>query len=134
MAIAIIPIDADPCAESREGWLSMSKADELVCELFNEPVDPKHYCHNWFDKFWYFDWCNVKVFLHFNHNYVFEFKTADKAVLHFLRHCLHTPCGDDEVPFWQQVDSTIEYVQCYVEPIIRMFYDKGYKIVSLNIG
>ena len=133
MAIAIIPIEADPCAK-REGWLTMNQADEMVCELFNKPVDPKHYCNNWFDAFWYFDWSNVKGFYQFDSNYVYDgFKTADKAVLHFLQNCLHTPYEKDQA-LWDCVEDSITYVKKYIEPIIRMFYSRGYKIVSLNLG
>ena len=133
MAIAIIPIEADP-TQKREGWLTMNQADELVCELFNEPVDEKHYCHNWFDKFWYFDWNNVKGFIHFDSNYAYDFKTADDAVIHFLKHTLHPTSFGDDIPFWDTINASIDYVRCYIEPIIRMFYNKGYKIVSLNLG
>jgi hypothetical protein len=133
MAFAIIPVEANPCAE-REGWLTMNQADEMVCELFNEPVDPKHYCHNWFDSFYYFDWYNVKGFYHFKDDYVYDgFKTADKAVLHFLQHCLHTPY-EKNLTLWDCVEDSVEYVKKYIEPIIRMFYDKGYKIISLNLN
>ena len=133
MAIAIIPIEADPCAK-REGWLTMCQADELVCELYNEPVDDKHYCHNWFNKFWYFDWSNLQGFVRCKSNYGYAFETADEAIIHYLKHLLHPTAFGDDLPLWQQVDSSIEYVQCFIEPIIKMFYEKGYKIASLNIG
>lgn len=131
MAIAIIPIEADP-TKGREGWLTMNQADEMVCKLFNEPVDPKHYCRNWFDSFFYFDWSNVKGFYNFESNYAYDgFKSADKAIIHFLKHSLYA-WKDKEL--WQSVDDTINYVKIFIEPIIRMFYNEGYKIVSLNLG
>ena len=131
MAFAIIPMEANPCAE-REGWLTMNQADELVCELFNEPVDPKHYCKGWFDAMIYFDWYTVKHQYDFESNYAYDgFKTADKAVLHFFQNSIYL---DKDKSFWQNVADAQAYVQKYIEPIIRMFYDKGYKIVSLNLG
>ena len=132
MAIAIIPQNENPEGK-QDNWLSMGEADKLVCELFNEPVDEKFYCHNWFDRFVYFDWYNVKKFYRFKSDYAYPFETADKAVLHFLQHCLHTPYEEGET-LWQSVDGSISYVKKHIEPIIRMFYDKGYKIVSLNEG
>ena len=132
MAIAIIPINENPDGK-RDNWLSMNKADEMVCELFNEPVNPKFYCQNWFDRFIYFDWYNVKGFIRFESDYAYSFETADKAIIHFLRHCLHEPYEKGET-LWESVDDSISYVKQHIEPIIRMFYDKGYKIVSLNVG
>ena len=132
MAIAIIPINENPNGK-QDNWLSMNKADEMVCELFNEPVHPKFYCQNWFDRFIYFDWKFVKGFIRFENNYAYPFPTADEAILHFLQHCLHTPYENGET-LWQSVDDSISYVKQHIEPIIRMFYDKGYKIVSLNVG
>lgn len=133
MAFAIIPINEKPDG-NQDNWLSMHKADEMVCELFGVEPDPKWYCNNWFDSFYYFDWYNVKGFYHFESNYAYDgFKTADKAVLHFLQHCLHTPFEEGQT-LWDCVDGAITYVKKYIEPIIRMFYDKGYKIVSLNLG
>lgn len=130
MAIAIIPQNENPEGK-QDNWLSMGEADKLVCELFNEPVHPRLYCHNWFDRFVYFDWYNVKKFYRFKSDYAYSFETADKAVLHFLHHCLHTPYEKGET-LWESVNYSIEYVKQHIEPIIRMFYDKGYKIVSLN--
>ena len=130
MAFAIIPINANP-NETQENWLTMRQADEMVCELFNEPVHPKHYCHNWFDNFFYFDWRNVKGKYNFESEYAFSFSTADKAVLHCFK-CFLVTWKD--TPLWDEVENTKRYVQKEIEPIIRMFYDKGYKIVSLNIG
>lgn len=133
MAFAIIPINEKPDG-NQDNWLSMNKADEMVCELFNKPVDTKHYCNNWFDSFYYFDWYNVKGFYHFESEYAYDgFETADKAVLYFLQRCLHTPYEKDQT-LWNCVDGTITYVKKYIEPIIRMFYEKGYKIISLNLG
>ena len=132
MAIAIIPINENPNGK-QDNWLSMNKADEMVCELFNEPVNPKFYCQNWFDHFIYFDWYSVKGFIHFESDYAYSFETADEAVIHFLQHCLHTPYENGET-LWQSVNGSISYVKRHIEPIIRMFYDKGYKIVSLNVG
>ena len=133
MAIAIIPINEKPNG-NQDKWLSMNKADEMVCELFGVEPDPKHYCNNWFNAFWYFDWSNVKGFYHFESNYAYDgFETADKAVLHFLQRCLYTPYEKNQT-LWDCVNSAITYVKKYIEPIIRMFYDKGYKIVSLNLG
>ena len=131
MAIAIIPIEADP-TKGREGWLTMNEADKLVCDLFGVEPDPKWYCNNWFDSFWYFDWYTVKRQYDFESNYAFDgFKTADKAVLHFFKNSIYL---DKEKDFWQSVTDAQTYVKKYIEPIIRMFYDKGYKIVSLNLG
>ena len=130
MAFAIIPINANP-NETQENWLTMRQADEMVCELFNEPVHPKNYCHNWFDNFFYFDWRNVKGKYNFESKYAFSFSTADKAVLHYFK-CSLVAWKDG--PLWDEVEYTKRYVQKEIEPIIRMFYDKGYKIVSLNIG
>lgn len=130
MAIAIIPINANP-NENREGWLTMKQADEMVCELFNEPVNPKYYCHNWFDMFSYFDWGNVKGKYNFESNYAFGFSTADKAVLHYFKSSLMVW---NDTPLWDEVEGTKQYIQKHIEPIIRMFYNRGYKIVSLNIG
>lgn len=130
MAFAIIPINTEP-NEKQENWLTMSQADEMVCELFNEPVHPKRYCRNWFDMFFYFDWRNVKGKYNFKDIYVFSFPTADEAVLHYFKCSLMVLEG---ISLWDEVDDTKRYVQKEVEPIIRMFYDKGYKIVSLNIG
>lgn len=130
MAIAIIPQNANPCGD-RKGWLSMNQADELVCELLNKPVDPHHYCQNWFDKFWYFDWYTVKNQHNFKSDYAFAFDTADEAVLHFFKNSIYL---SKERSFWESVTDAQAYVSTYIEPIIRMFYDKGYKIVSLNIG
>lgn len=131
MAFAIIPIDANPNGK-REGWLTMKQADEMVCELFNEPVDPKYYCRNWFDSFFCFDWCNVKGKYHSESDNILVFNIANEAVLHCFKCVLSAPW--DDTPFWVNVEGTKQYVQTYIEPIIRMFYDKGYKIVSLNIG
>lgn len=130
MAIAIIPINANP-NETQENWLTMRQADEMVCELFNEPVHPKYYCHNWFDNFSYFDWRNVKGKYNFESEYAFSFLSADEAVLHCFK-CFLVTWKD--IPLWDEVENTKRYVQKEIEPIIRMFYDKGYKIVSLNIG
>ena len=130
MAFAIIPISADPNG-TQENWLTMRQADEMVCELFGEPVHPKHYCHNWFDNFFYFDWQNVKGRYNFEREYAFSFSTADEAVLHYFKCSLVTW---KDTPLWDEVENTKRYVQKEIEPIIRMFYDKGYKIVSLNIG
>lgn len=130
MAFAIIPIGVNPNGK-REGWLTMKHADEMVCELFNEPVDPKYYCHYWFDTFFYFDWKNVKGKYNFKDNYAFSFPTADEAVLHYFKCSLMVR---EDISLWDEVDNTKQYVQKEIEPIIRMFYDKGYKIVSLNIG
>ena len=130
MAIAIIPINENPDGK-RDNWLSMNKADEMVCELFNEPVHPRFYCHNWFDLFIYFDWKFVKGFIRFESDYACSFSTADEAVLHFLHHCLFI---SSDRTLWEGVDDAILYVKTQIEPIIRMFYDKGYKIVSLNVG
>lgn len=130
MAIAIIPINENPDGK-QDNWLSMNKADEMVCKLFNEPVHPRLYCHNWFDLFIYFDWKFVKGFIRFESDYAYPFETADEAVLHFLHHCLFISSGRT---LWEGVDDAILYVKTQIEPIIRMFYDKGYKIVSLNVG
>ena len=130
MAIAIIPINENPDGK-RDNWLSMNKADEMVCELFNEPVNPKFYCQNWFDRFIYFDWNFVKGFIRFESDYAYPFPTADEAILHFLHHCLFI---SSDRTLWEGVDHAILYVKTQIEPIIRMFYDKGYKIVSLNVG
>lgn len=130
MAIAIIPIN-EKADGKQDNWLTMKKADEMVCELFNEPVHPKFYCHNWFDSFYYFDWCNVKEYCSVRKNEFYAFETADEAVLHHLKHCLFT-FHDQTV--WESVDDAISYVKTQIEPIIRMFYNKGYKIVSLNEG
>ena len=129
MAIAIIPIEADP-TQGREGWLTMNQADEMVCELFGEPVDEKHYCRNWFDAFIYFDWYTVKHRYDFESNHAFDgFKTADKAILHFFKESIYL---SKDTPIWKKVAEAQAYVSEYIEPIIRMFYEKGYKIVSLN--
>ena len=130
MAIAIIPINENPDGK-QDNWLSMNKADEMVCELFNEPVHPRLYCHNWFDLFIYFDWKFVKGFIRFENDYAYPFPTADEAVLHFFHHCLFI---SSDRTLWEGVDDAILYVKTQIEPIIRMFYDKGYKIVSLNVG
>ena len=130
MAIAIIPINEYPNGK-QDNWLSMNKADEMVCELFNEPVHPRFYCHNWFDLFIYFDWKFVKGFIRFENDYAYPFPTADEAVLHFLHHCLSI---SSDRTLWEGVDDAIVCVKTQIEPIIRMFYDKGYKIVSLNVG
>ena len=130
MAIAIIPINENPDGK-QDNWLSMNKADEMVCKLFNEPVHPSLYCHNWFDLFIYFDWKFVKDFIRFESDYAYPFPTADEAILHFLHHCLFI---SSDRTLWEGVDDAILYVKTQIEPIIRMFYDKGYKIVSLNVG
>ena len=130
MAIAIIPINENPNGK-QDNWLSMNKAVEMVCELFNEPVHPRLYCHNWFDLFIYFDWKFVKGFIRFESDYAYPFPTADEAILHFLHHCLFI---SSDRTLWEGVDDAILYVKTQIEPIIRMFYDKGYKIVSLNVG
>ena len=130
MAIAIIPINENPDGK-QDNWLSMNKADEMVCELFNESVHPRLYCHNWFDLFIYFDWKFVKGFIRFESDYAYPFSTADEAILHFLHHCLFI---SSDRTLWEGVDDAILYVKTQIEPIIRMFYDKGYKIVSLNVG
>ena len=130
MAIAIIPIN-EKADGKQDNWLSMNKADEMVCELFNEPVNNRYYCRNWFDKFYYFDWVNVKGHSYFGKKEFFAFETADGAVLHHLKHCLFTS-SDQTVR--ESVDDAISYVKMQIEPIIRMFYNKGYKIVSLNEG
>ena len=130
MAIAIIPQNEKPNGK-QDNWLSMNKADEMVCELFNEPVHKRFYCRNWFDKFYYFDWCNVKGFISFESNECFSFETADQAVLHYLKQSLFPFSGQT---LWESVDETIAYVKEHIEPIIRMFYDKGYKIASINEG
>ena len=131
MAFAIIPLEANP-NESREDWLTMNQADELVCELFNEPVDNKHYCHGWFDSMIYFDWYTVKNRYKFESNYAYDgFTTADKAILHFFKESIFLSSEKD---IWTQVEAAKLYTHDFMEPIIRMFYDKGYKIVSLNLG
>ena len=131
MAIAIIPKDADPTGR-RDGWLAMNDADKLVCEFYGEEPDQKWYCHNWFDRFYYFDWYNTKHLS--NNNYSVEFKTADKAVLHWFKRSLYPPYEGENKTLWESVENTMLYVQKHIEPIIRLFYEKGYKIVSLNIG
>ena len=130
MAIAIIPIEADPTL-GKEGWLTMNQADELVCELFGETPDPKWYCHNWFDSFQCFDWYTVKHSYNFESNYACSFETADRAVLHYFKHSIYL---SKDKNIWESVALAQYTVSTYIEPIIRMFYDKGYKIVSLNIG
>ena len=131
MAIAIIPINQKPDSD-RSNWLSMNKADEMVCELFGVEPDPEHYCHNWFNAFWYFDWFSVKKFFNFESNYAFDgFKTADDAILYFFQKSIYL---DKDRTLWESVEVAKEYVSVHIEPIIRMFYDNGYKIVSLNIG
>ena len=130
MAFAIIPINANPNG-TKENWLTMQQADEMICELFGEPVHPKYYCHNWFDNFIYFDWQNVKGKCNFESKYAFSFSTADEVVLHYFKCSLVTW---KDTPLWDEVENTKRYTQKEIEPIIRMFYDKGYKIVSLNIG
>ena len=131
MAIAFVPVNEDPKGR-RDNWLSMNKADELICEMFNEPVDPKHYCNNWFDSFIYFDWYKVTQTHRIDeHGYSYTFETADDALLHFLKCSLYRPYKET---FWESIEHSIDYVKKYIEPIIRLIYDKGYQIVSLNIG
>jgi hypothetical protein len=132
MAIAFVPVNEDPKGR-RDNWLSMNKADELICEMFNEPVDPKHYCNNWFDSFIYFDWYTVKDTIRFEDNYSYTFETAEDALLHYIRNLIHKPYEKGQ-GFWEGIDSTLTYIKKYIEPIIRLIYDKGYQIVSLNIG
>lgn len=131
MAFAFVPINEDLKAGSKN-WLSMGKADELVCELLNKPVDKKFYCNNWFDQFFYFDWYTVKGTKRFESNEAYVFGTADEAVMHYFKCSLYTP--SDGYDFWTSVECTQKWVKENMEPIIRMFYDKGYKIVSLNQG
>ena len=131
MAIAIIPIEADPCAK-HEGWLTMNEADEMVCELFGVEPNPTQYCNNWFGQFWYFDWFTVKKSFNFESDYAYDgFDTADKALLHFFKCSIYL---SKDKNIWESVEDAKAYVSEFIEPIIRMFYDKGYKIVSLNIG
>ena len=117
MAIAIIPINENPNGK-QDNWLSMNKADEMVCELFNEPVHPRLYCHNWFDLFIYFDWKFVKGFIRFENDYAYPFPTADEAVLHFLHHCLFI---SSDRTLWEGVDDAILYVKTQIEPITPLF-------------
>jgi hypothetical protein len=135
MAIAIVPKDYDFKKSNfrREGWLTMSEADDLICKHFGVEPDPKHYYKNWFNNFYYFDWYNVKGFYHFDSEYCFDgFETADEATLHYFKHQLHL--WQDDMNLWDSVDTCKQYVQCHIEPIIKAIYDSGYRIVSLNLG
>ena len=132
MAIAFIPVGEDPKGR-RDNWLSMNKADELICEMFNEPVHPKHYCRGWFDSFVYFDWYRVSHTHKIDeHAYSFVFETADEALLHYFRCSLYPPSKDET--FWESVEGSMDYVKRAIEPIIRLIYSKGYQIVSLNVA
>ncbi len=131
MAIAIVPINTSSF-ESQEGWLTMSQADDMICKKLGVEPNEHSYYQNWFDKFWYFNWPNVKGFYHFDSDYIYNgFDTADKATLHYFKHQLHI--WQDDMNLWDSVDACKEYVQCYIEPIIKAIYDSGYKIVSLNL-
>lgn len=113
MAIAIIPVNEDPRG-SRENWLSMSQADDMFCAIIGEEPSPTDFIDGWFNSFWYFDWIKTKSRSIDNFSVSFETKK------------------DAEGWYLQFVD--IEFYLNWVEPYVKMTYDSGYKIVSLNIG
>lgn len=112
MAIAIIPQSADPKG-SRVEWLTMSKADEIICEAVGVKPTNQYY-RNWFANFVVFDWCHCKS--KSDNNYYVEFPTLDDAVAHSI----------------SVVGTTDTYA--VTAPILEILYNKGYKVVSLNIG
>lgn len=128
--LAIIPKDMTPTLDKQEGWLSMEEADKLVCEFFGEEVDPKYYCHGWFDRLWPLAWPNVKHMS--RNNLTVSFPTLGSALFQCLYQGHYHESIDGE--FWRYIEEKKDYVQKYIEPILKLFYDRGYKIVSLNLA
>jgi hypothetical protein len=112
MAIAIIPQSANPKG-SREEWLTMSEADDVICKAVGVKPTNQYY-RNWFANFCVFDWCHCKSTP--NNGYYVDFPTLDDAVKHSI-----SIVGDTDT-------------NSAVAPILEILYNKGYKVVSLNIG
>jgi hypothetical protein len=126
MAIAFVPLNEDPKG-SRINWLSMSQADELLCKHLNVEPYPTRYHKGWFDAFYAYDWYNTKNQSEDNYSVVFE--TAENAKSHFF----NTFCKND-IQNGSFDEESLNYYKEVIIPMINLLYDKGYKIVSLNIG
>ena len=120
MRIAIIPKDYSAKSWSSVG-LSMVTVDEIICKELGVEPDPKYYYNSWFDNFFWFVW---KFCKHMSEDgYAVEFTTKEQALEHILK--CETECGNA---------NAAEHIEKYIEPIVNIIYDKGYKIVSLNIA
>ena len=126
MAIAIIPTNED-LKGHRTNWLSMSKADEMICNHFNIEPHPKFFYKGWFNAFYLFDWFKCKSMSEDNYSVIFE--TAEEAKIHFFNKMFKNEILEGGF----DIDG-ISYYQTVILPIIDLIYKKGFKIVSLNIG
>ena len=126
MAIAIIPTNED-LKGHRTNWLSMSKADEMICNHFNVEPHPKFFYKGWFNAFYLFDWFKCKSMSEDNYSVIFE--TAEEAKIHFFNKMFKNEILEGGF----DIDG-ISYYQTVILPIIDLIYKKGFKIVSLNIG
>lgn len=126
MAIAFIPTNEDPKGH-RTNWLSMSKADEMICKHFNVEPHPKFFYKGWFNSFYLFDWFKCKSLSTDNYSVVFE--TSEEAKKHFFNKMFKAEILEGGF----DIDG-ISYYQTIILPIIDLIYKKGFRIVSLNIG
>ena len=126
MAIAFIPVTEDPKGH-RTNWLSMSQADDLLCDHLGVESNPSRYYKGWFSAFYVFDWYNTKD--QSDNNYSVEFKTSENAKSHFF----NTFCKND-IQNGNFDEESLNYYKEVIIPMINLLYDKGYRIVSLNIG
>ena len=126
MAIAFIPLKEDPKG-SRENWLSMSQADDLLCNYLNVTPDSSRYYKGWFNAFYVFDWFHTKN--QSSDNYSVTFETAENAKSHFF----NTFCKNN-IQNGNFDEESLNYYKEVIIPMINLLYDKNYKIVSLNIG
>ena len=126
MAIAFIPTNEDPKG-SRTNWLSMSKADDLLCDHLGVESNHSRYYNGWFNAFYIFDWPHTKNQSDDNYSVVFD--TAENAKKHFFNKffdvCIQNGDFDKE---------SLNYYKEVIIPMIDFLYSKDYKIVSLNIG
>ena len=126
MAIAFVPITEDPKG-SRTNWLSMSQADDLLCEHLSIEPDPSRYYKGWFNAFYVYDWFHTKDQSKDNYSVVFE--TAEESKSHFFNNF----CKND-IQNGNFDEESLNYYKEVIIPMINLLYDKGYKIVSLNFG
>lgn len=126
MAIAFVPFQEDPKG-LRKNWLSMNKADELICNHFNVEIHPKFYYKGWFNAFSLFDWFSCKSMTKDDYSVVFE--TAEEAKRHFFNKMFDTEIIEGKFNI-----EDISYYQNIIRPIIDLIYKNGFRITSLNIG
>lgn len=120
--------DFNPTTASRKNWLSLTEADQLICNHFNVVPDPKYYYKNWKD-FLYYSQCKgtINEFMGIYEDWI-KFDTPIK----YIRLVIMTEISCYFIRYGKipNFEEKLDYKKEYLE-ILQVIYDNGYVLVGV---